>query len=72
MSHEGCAVRVNGEMRLVTAESVERMLDELGYPAGTPGIAVALNGEIVPRRRWSDQRLASGDEVEIVEAVQGG
>ena len=36
------------------------------------GIAVALNGEVVPRAEWSRKELRDGDAVEIVRAVQGG
>ena len=36
------------------------------------GIAVAVNGEVVPRRAWPGRPLADGDQVEVVTAVQGG
>ncbi len=36
------------------------------------GIAVALNGAIVPRAAWPQTRLRPGDSVEIVRARQGG
>jgi sulfur carrier protein len=36
------------------------------------GIAVAVNGEVVPRSSWQATRLADGDRVEVVTAVQGG
>lgn len=36
------------------------------------GVAVALDGEVVPRSRWSTTRLAEGQTVEILRAVQGG
>jgi sulfur carrier protein len=36
------------------------------------GIAVALNGDVVPRSRWQDTRPADGDHVEVLTAVQGG
>ena len=35
------------------------------------GIAVALNGEVLPRDGYR-RLLSEGDEVEIVTAVQGG
>jgi len=35
-------------------------------------IAVERNGEIVPKSRHGDTRLAAGDKVEIVAAVGGG
>ena len=36
------------------------------------GIAVALNGAIVPRAKWADTRPCDGDQVEVLTAVQGG
>ena len=39
---------------------------------GPDGVAVAVNREVVPRSRHGDWRLADGDVVEVVSAVQGG
>jgi sulfur carrier protein len=36
------------------------------------GVAVAVDGEVVPRARWDDTVLAPDTRVEIVAAVQGG
>jgi sulfur carrier protein len=36
------------------------------------GVAVALNGEVVPRDRHAATPLTDGDVVEVVTAVQGG
>ena len=33
--------------------------------------AVELNGEIIPRGRWSEHRIAPGDRLEIVRAIGG-
>lgn len=38
----------------------------------TTGIAVALNSEVIPRGSWAETRLAEGDRVDVVTAVQGG
>jgi sulfur carrier protein len=35
-------------------------------------IAVARNGEVVPRGEWATTTLSDGDEVEILAAVAGG
>jgi sulfur carrier protein len=40
-------------------------------PAET-GVAAALNGDVVRRSAWDTTRLADGDQVEVVTAVQGG
>jgi sulfur carrier protein len=36
------------------------------------GIAVAVNGEVVRRSEWESTRLADGDQIEVLTAVQGG
>ena len=36
------------------------------------GVAVAVDGEVVPRGQWSRRALHEGAVVEVVTAVQGG
>ena len=36
------------------------------------GVAVALDGEVVPRGEWQSTPLTDGGEVEVLTAVQGG
>jgi sulfur carrier protein len=36
------------------------------------GVAAAVNGDVVRRAAWATTRLAAGDQVEVVTAVQGG
>ena len=36
------------------------------------GVAVAVNGTVVPRSTWADVPLADGDTVEVLTAAQGG
>ena len=40
--------------------------------ASQRGLAVALNGAVVPRAAWPSTTLREGDRVEIVRARQGG
>ena len=62
---------VNGQVRrLEPGANVEGLLDALEL-AGKR-VAVEKNGEIVPRSRYADTRLADGDTLEIVVAVGGG
>ncbi|MBY6262833.1 sulfur carrier protein ThiS [Azospirillum sp. 412522] len=65
-------LRVNGREEALAAASVAELLAARGIAAGTPGIAVALNGAVVPRRRWSETPLRPGDSLEIVRPLQGG
>jgi sulfur carrier protein len=36
------------------------------------GVAVAVNGSVVPRGLWPSTVLADADDVEVLTAVQGG
>jgi sulfur carrier protein len=36
------------------------------------GVALAVNGAVVPRSQWNERQVENGDDVEIVRAVQGG
>ena len=36
------------------------------------GVAVALNGAVLPRSRWSETRLNDGDEIHLFTAIAGG
>lgn len=40
--------------------------------AAPSGVAVALNGVVVPRGSWGSTRMADDDNVEVLTAVQGG
>ena len=35
-------------------------------------VAVAVNGEVVPRDTWANAEIGDGDTVEVVRAVGGG
>jgi len=66
------AIRVNGREEPLSAASVADFLAGRGIAAGTLGVAVALNGAVVPRRRWTETPLQPGDSLEIVRPIQGG
>lgn len=65
-------IRVNGESEALAAATLEQLLLEKEVDTGQRGIAVALNGAVVPRAAWPDTVLKPGDSVEIVRARQGG
>ena len=65
-------IRINGETEPLAAATIEALLAEKAVDAGQRGIAVALNGAVVPRAAWRDTPLKPGDNVEIVRARQGG
>jgi len=62
---------VNGEARTVDDDGcVVDVIIMLGAPRS--GVAVAVDGEVVPRADWGRHRLADGANVEVLTAVQGG
>jgi sulfur carrier protein len=64
-------VTLNGARREFAAPlTFAQLLDELEL-AGKR-LAVERNGEIVPRSRFGESRLADGDRIEVVIAVGGG
>jgi sulfur carrier protein len=66
-------IHVNGQPREVTPPV--RLSEVLDLPEGATarrGIAVAVNGEVVPRSQHAEIELSEGAKVEIVTAVQGG
>ena len=76
-------ITMNGAQRTVASgTTVTELVSELtGRPIGSDGhatdgarlgVAVARNAAVVPRSQWSSTLLATGDDLEIVTAVQGG
>ena len=68
----GANIRVNGENEPLVVATLAALLEEKAVDTGQRGIAVALNGAIVPRAVWPQTALHPGDSVEIVRALQGG
>jgi sulfur carrier protein len=52
--------------------SLAALLENKALDTRQRGIAVAVNGAIVPRAAWPDTKLRAGDSIEIVRARQGG
>jgi sulfur carrier protein len=64
-------IQLNGRPERVPADTcISDLLLRLGLTG--PGVAVAVNKEIVRRDAWPAARLAPGDQVEIIHAVGGG
>jgi sulfur carrier protein len=66
------SIRVNGESEPLAVATLQALLAEKTVDTEQRGIAVALNGAVVPRAAWSATALKPGDSVEIVRARQGG
>ncbi len=64
-------LRINGQPDACAAgETVADLLERLGLRRD--GVAVALNGEVLPRSAWPSRALCAGDRVELIHAVGGG
>jgi sulfur carrier protein len=64
-------VVINGERRRVADDAtLAAVLEEFGVPER--GVAVALDGSVVPRANWPDTGLRPEATVEVLTAVQGG
>ncbi len=66
-------VVVNGEpMDLRDGARVEDAVAAVRPPGATRGVAVAVNGTVVPKSAWSNTELTHEDKVEVLTAVAGG
>jgi len=64
---------LNGEpAELPERPTVTGALGVLGIEPDARGIAVAVDGEVVPRGSWAVFDIHDGARVEIVSATQGG
>jgi sulfur carrier protein len=64
---------LNGERAEVSSEeTLARVLERMGVPAERRGVAVAVDGEVVPRARWAEFTLSDRARVEVLSAMQGG
>jgi sulfur carrier protein len=66
-------VVLNGDrVALSDGASVADAVAVAGANSGRRGVAVAVDGEVVPRSGWEGTSLRDGQKVEVVEAIQGG
>ena len=64
---------LNGVPReLEAGATVASAVGATGAPLGQGGLAVAVDGEVVPRGEWDGTALSEGQRVEVLQAVQGG
>jgi sulfur carrier protein len=74
MTEQSVAIRrgvtVNGSQESLEAATVAELVEARGLNAA--GVAVAINGRVIPRIAWPTTPLAEDDTIEIVRAMQGG
>ncbi len=66
-------IELNGEPReLAAGATLADAVAESGAEREGRGVAVALDGEVVPRGEWDSKALVEGSSVEVLAAIQGG
>lgn len=65
-------IELNGEPVELAEPATADDAVRLAGATGERGVAVAVEGEVVPRAEWSSTALGEGAAVEVVRAVQGG
>lgn len=64
---------VNGsETDAPAGERLSAVLARLGVSTQARGVAVAVDGAVVPREHWESVRLEDSARVEVLSAMQGG
>jgi sulfur carrier protein len=67
------SVTINGDRReLPAGATVASVIESFPSAPDGRGVAVAVEGEVVPRAQWPNVELPDGARVEVVVAVQGG
>ncbi len=66
-------ISLNGQdSELRAGETLAVVLRRHGVAADARGVAVAVDGEVVPRAQWDSFVVASGARVEVLAAMRGG
>ena len=66
-------IRLNGrEVWERDGATIADLLVDLGVEPDARGVAVAVDGEVIPRGDWPTFTVTEGARVEAVTAVQGG
>jgi sulfur carrier protein len=66
-------ILLNGEQaELSDGDTLAALLEGLGVSPERRGVAVAVDGEVVPRAQWASFKLPEHARVEVLSAMQGG
>jgi len=66
-------ISVNGQPRpAAVGQTVAELLASMGLDPALRGVAVAVDGCVLPRSRWGEHELPSDARVEVLAAMQGG
>lgn len=57
-------------MQCAEGLTIATLLDQLRQLK--PGVALALNQQILPRERWEHQQVSEGDHILLFQVIAGG
>jgi thiamine biosynthesis protein ThiS len=63
---------INGEPREMVFSTLGEWANAEFENSGVKGIAIAVNGCVIPNSKWSSYALQNDDKVLVVQAAQGG
>lgn len=64
-------IHINGEPKSIAASlNLKELIGQLGLPE--QGVALALNGTVVPKLEWSLNSIDEGDRLDIFQPIAGG
>lgn len=63
-------ILVNGQLIHTESTTLAALLNEQQFDAGA--VACALNGDFIPRDRYSTTSLGEGNRIEVLSPMQGG
>lgn len=60
----------NTDIEIMEQNNLQQVLDHCGYSTGN--FAVAVNGSFIPKTGYCHCQIYAGDEVIIIQPMQGG
>ena len=67
-----CTISVNGKDQSSTVRTIAELSASEGVDQAAQFLAVAINGDVVPRSEWGAVKICPGDAIEIVTPAPGG
>ena len=65
-------ISFNSEPQEIPEQSCISKLLEMRQLQDKKGIAVAVNGNVIPRQHWPETQLSNNDSILVIKAAQGG
>lgn len=70
--NEQVSVTVNGRAVQLDSSALVALLKDFSVDADSTGVAVAVDGTVVPKSQWQNTVLLNDQRIEVLGAMQGG